>query len=118
MNAQNANPEAVVNAYIEGTATRNTDLLKSIFAENALMVGWLGPDLLHGGPEPFYDALEANEVGDDYSAEIIRIDITHPIAVAEISERNLLGMSFTNHFHLIHTDADGWKISSKLFRHY
>ncbi len=118
MSEHTKTPTAVVEAYIEGTRTRNTDLLKAIFSENARMTGYLGPDLLNDGPEPFYGALEANEVSDDYTAEIKSVTQTDKIASAWISETNLLGMSFDNHFHIIQIQDGSWRISSKLFRHY
>lgn len=111
-------PKSVVEAYIKGTATRDVALLKSVFHDGAIMTGWLGPDLLHGGPEPFYGALEANEVGADYSADIAAIQIDDKIATASIVERNLLGMSFDNHFQIIQLDDGTWRLSAKLFRHY
>ena len=112
-----ATPTAAVEAYIEGTRTRDIALLKSVFADGAVMTGYLGPDLLHGGPEPFYGALEANEVGDDYASNIVSVAEEGQIATAHITEDNLLGMSFSNHFQLIQTPDQGWKISAKLFRH-
>jgi len=113
-----SSPKSVVEAYIKGTATRDIDLLKTAFHASAIMTGWLGPDLVHGGPEPFYGALEANEVGDDYSAEITAIQVDDKIATASITERNLLGMSFDNHFQIVQLDDGTWRISAKLFRHY
>ena len=110
-------PAAVVQAYIDGTRTRDIDLLKSIFHEGAIMSGWLGPDLLVGGPEPFFGALAANEVGPDYAAEITASDQTNRIATATITEDNLLGLSFTNHFHMVQLADETWRITSKLFRH-
>jgi hypothetical protein len=73
--------------------------------------------LLCGGPEPFYGALEANEVGSDYSSEIVSITEDDTIASAELREANLLGLSFTNHFHMVRLDDGSWRIASKLFRH-
>lgn len=118
MTNPNASPQSVVDTYVTGTRTRDVGLLKQVFATDAVMTGWLGPDLLHGGPEPFYGALEANEVGDDYKADIVRVDVTDKIAHAELAEKNLLGMSFTNHFHIVQNADGAWHISSKLFRHY
>lgn len=110
-------PRAVVEAYVTGTRTRDVSLLKEIFHEKAVMSGWLGPDFLAGGPEPFYGALEQNEVGDDYTADIISVEQTDRIALAELRETNLLGLSFTNHFHMAKLADDSWRITSKLFRH-
>ncbi len=118
MSNHTSSPRAVVEAYVEGTRTRNVSLLQEIFHADARMTGWLGPDLLQGGPEPFYGALEANEVGADYGAEIGSVTVTDKVATAELFETNLLGMSFTNHFHLAEQADGSWKITSKLFRHY
>ena len=107
---------AVLDAYITGTRTRDVALLKSIFAEGALMTGYLGPNLLTGGPKPFYEALEANEVGPDYAARVSHVEVTGATACGRIIEDNLLGMSFVNDFHLV-KGSDGWKIVSKLFHH-
>jgi len=115
---QTKSPQAVVEAYVKGTRTRDTDLLKSIFGTGAVMTGWLGPDFLNGGPEPFYEALETNDVGEEYSADIVSVTQTDRIATAELAERNLLGLSFTNHFHMGQLPDGSWRITSKLFRHH
>ena len=108
---------AAVEAYVEGTRTRDIELLKKVFADGAVMTGYLGPDFLHGGPEPFYQALEANEVGPDYSHDIVSVTVTDRIATAELHEENLLGLSFVNHFQLAQLSDGSWRITAKLFRH-
>jgi len=118
MSDHTTTPKAVVEAYIHGTKTRDVALLKTIFADGAKMTGYLGPDLVQDGPEPFYGALEANEVGGDYTAEITALTEADKIASASIVEKNLLGMSFDNHFHLMQLEDGTWRIASKLFRHY
>lgn len=110
-------PRAVVDAYVTGTRTRDVALLEQIFHADAIMTGWLGPDLLNGGPEPFYGALEANEISPDYTATVVSVTEEDRIATAQLEETNLLGLSFTNHFHLVQLDDGSWRISSKLFRH-
>lgn len=107
---------AVLGAYETGTRNRDVALLKSAFHENALMSGYLGPNLLVGGPEPFYAHLEANEVEASYAAQTVHIDINGNAASARVVEDNLWGMSFVNDFHLIRADG-AWKIVSKLFHH-
>lgn len=112
-----ASPDAVINAYTTGTATRDIALLKSIFHEDAVMTGYLGSDFLNGSPEPFYQALEANEVASDYSSYTSDLTVTGKIACATTKEQNLLGLDFTNHFHLAQLEDGTWRITSKLFRH-
>jgi hypothetical protein len=110
-------PRAVIDAYAEGTRTRDIDMLRAAFHPDAVMSGWLGPDLLHGSPQPFFDALGANEVGPDYRSEITALEVDGPIAWAETREENLLGLSFLNRFHLLRLEDGTWRIVAKLFRH-
>lgn len=107
---------AIMDAYIDGTRTRNTLKLKAIFHETAVMCGYLGDDLLAGTPEPFYEAIENNEIAPNYAARIVHIDVIGDTARARIIEDNLLGMSFVNDFHLVN-GLEGWMIVSKLFHH-
>lgn len=107
---------AVMDEYEAGTRNRDTARLKAIFHDDAVMSGYLGPTLLVGGPEPFYDHLEANEVAPDYASRTVRVDVTGATALARTVEDNLFGMSFVNDFHLVR-GQDGWKIVSKLFLH-
>lgn len=111
-------PKAVIDAYTQATRTRDIALLKTVFHENSKMTGWLGPDLLNDGPEPFYGALEANEVGDDYTSETVSLTEGDSIAWAETRETNLLGLSFVNLFHMVRLSDGSWRITSKLFRHH
>ncbi|MEO1175153.1 MAG: nuclear transport factor 2 family protein [Myxococcota bacterium] len=118
MSDATSSPAAVIEAYAKGTANRDIALLKTVFHPNAVMTGWLGPDFLHGGPEPFFAALEANEVGPEYASETTSLEVTDKIATASTTETHLLGMSFTNLFHLAQLDDGSWRITSKLFRHH
>jgi hypothetical protein len=117
MSDATSSPQAVVDAYTRGTATRDVALLKSIFHEDAVMTGYLGPDFLNGSPAPFFGALEANEVGADYTSETISITVSDKIAQATTEEQILLGLNFTNHFHMAQLADGSWRITSKLFRH-
>ncbi|MEL7087473.1 MAG: nuclear transport factor 2 family protein [Planctomycetota bacterium] len=110
-------PEALVDAYVQGTRTRDITLLKAIFHESAVMTGWFGPDFLHGGPEPFYGALEANDIGPDYTSNVVSVDKADRIATAQLDESNLLGLTFTNHFQMCQIADGSWRITAKLFRH-
>lgn len=112
-----ASPEAVLDAYTRGTATRDVALLKSIFHPEAVMTGYLGGQHLMGGPEPFYGALEGNEVGADYTGATVALTTDGDIASGTTEEKNLLGLNFTNHFHLVKQPDGRWLITAKLFRH-
>ena len=107
---------AVLRLYEDGTRERDEDTLRAVFHEDAVMSGWLGPDFLVGGPEPFYAALRAQEVGPDYTARITAIEVTGATARARTVEDALFGLSFVNDFHLAR-GPEGWRIVSKLFHH-
>ena len=108
---------AVIDRYTEGTRTRDVAMLRDVFHANAVMSGWLGPDLLVGSPQPFLDYVEGNDVSPDYRSETTEVRVDGAIAWAETREENLFGMSFLNRFHLIRDGAGRWSIASKLFRH-
>lgn len=111
-----AEVEAVLRAYEDGTRERDPETLRAVFHEGAVMSGWLGPDFLVGGPEPFYDALRAQEVGPDYTSRVTAVDVVGATARARTVEDGLFGLSFVNEFHLAR-GPEGWRIVSKLFHH-
>ena len=104
----------VMTEYAEATRARSVERLSALFHPQAVMTGYLGPDLLVGGPGPFYDALAANEVSPAYRGMVLSVSVTGDTARAVVAEQNLFGMAFVNDFHLVRT-ADGWRIVSKLF---
>lgn len=108
----------VLEKYIEGSYTADTDLLKTLFHPDAAMSGFMGDELDIGTPQPFYDELEevpsAKESGEAYHAEIAFIHIAGSMASAGIVEENLLGINYVNHFHLLKIDGT-WKFISKIY---
>ena len=107
---------AVMDAYIAGTKNSDVAGLKKIIHPDASMSGYFGPNIMIGTPQPFYDQLEANEVGPEYAAHVVSVVVTGNTALGRIIEDNLLGLSFVNDFHLIKMDGD-WLIISKLYHH-
>ena len=108
----------VLENYIAGSYTADTNLLKSLFHDEAMMSGFIGGSLDIGTPQPFYDELDENpsakESGEDYSAEITFIHIAGDMASTGIVEDNLLGVNYVNHFHLLKMDGE-WKIVNKIY---
>ena len=113
-----ASVRAVVENYIKGSYTADTDLLKGCFHPDALMSGYYRGDLEIGSPQPFFDQLESEpsskSSGEDYQAEISFIHIAGRMASAGVVEDNLLGSNYVNHFHLLKID-DQWRIISKIY---
>ncbi|MEM1091103.1 MAG: nuclear transport factor 2 family protein [Pseudomonadota bacterium] len=116
MSDDTAAARAVIERYIEGTRSGDVSVLKSVFHPAAIMVGYLGPDLLTGGPEPFYQAMEANPPSAEtrYEAAITHLRVDGTVATATLEEKGVLGMNFVNHFLLI-KDCEDWAINAKNF---
>ena len=113
-----ASVRTVIDNYIKGSYTADTDLLKRCFHPNALMSGYYRGDLDIGSPQPFFDQLESElsskSSREDYKAEVTFIHIAGCMASAGLVEDNLLGTNYVNHFHLLKID-DQWRIISKIY---
>lgn len=110
---------AVIQDYIDGTYTADTDKLKGVFHEKAVMNGFLGPDCVLAGPSVFIQDIASapsmESAGDAYDAQIESIAVEGDVATVVLTETGFRGeAALTDFFHLIKGD-DGWKIISKLF---
>lgn len=114
------NVKEVIENYIKGTYEADISLLKNVFHEKARMSGYLGDELIIGGPEPFYEDLKSHpsmkENKDKYVPIITYIDVTGNIASATLYETGFFGnLCIEDHFHLIKSENEEWKIISKVF---
>ena len=118
-NSEEAAVRMVVQQYIDGTYQGDVKALKDCFHPKAVMNGYLGDQLLVGGPEPFFENIENNpsmaEGGAPYQGEIASLDVVGNVASVTIKETGFGGtMVFTDYFHLL-KDQGEWKIISKTF---
>ena len=109
----------VVQKYIEGTFTGNVKTLRDCFHPKAVMNGYLGGQLLIGGPEPFFEnmaqAPSMAEGGAPYKGDITSVDVAGNVASVILKETGFGGdMAFTDYFHLLKEQGQ-WKIISKTF---
>lgn len=114
-----ATPDAVLEAYIEGSRTLDADRLRACFRPDAVMNGYLRGQLLLGGPEPFFQdiaRMKASGVNHAaFHARITNLAVNGAVAQASVHMENLANaLDFQDFFHLIR-DADGWGIISKTF---
>lgn len=111
---------AAIQLYIDGAREGDVAKVRSAFHPQARMSGYLQGELLVGGPEPFYDAVQnapaPSKSGEPYRAEISRIDVAGPAASLVLEEGPYLGMQFTTYFHLLKVDGR-WQIVAKTFMH-
>ena len=111
--------KAVIQAYIDGTYEADVEKLKSVFAKNAVMNGYLGPDCVLATPSVFVDDIASapsmKSAGDAYDAQIESIHIEGDIASVVVSETGFRGSAtLVDIFQLVKIDG-AWKIVSKLF---
>ena len=110
----------VVQQYIDGTYQGDVKALRDCFHPKAVMNGYLGDQLLVGGPEPFFENMEnapssMAEAAAPYKAEIVSVDVVGNVASVTIKETGFAGsMDFTDFFHLLKVQGE-WKIMSKTF---
>jgi ketosteroid isomerase-like protein len=109
----------VVQKYIDGTYQGDVQALRDCFHPNAVMNGYLGDQLLIGGPESFFENMEKApsmaEGGAPYQGNIISVDVVGNVASVTLKETGFGGdMAFTDYFHLL-KEAEQWKIISKTF---
>lgn len=85
----------VVENYIEGTYTADVEMLKNVFHPNAIMTGYMGPDLMIATPTPFIEEVGSHpamkESGAPYKAEITNLKVTGNIAEATVYETGFFG---------------------------
>ncbi len=108
---------AVVQQYIDGTFEGDADKLAAVFHPQAVMTGYLGPDLLCGAVAPFLDAVRGNPAPRDtggYTAAITQVEVAGQVATATLSETGLMGTDFVDYFHLVCIDG-AWSIVAKTF---
>jgi len=106
--------------YVDATYRGDAAALRACFHPAAVMCGYLGEDLLVGGPERFFEDIAANpameSTGAPYVAEIASVEVTGGAASVRLDETGFFGsLSFVNWFHLIRDEDGEWRIVSKLF---
>jgi hypothetical protein len=110
---------AVVQLYIDGSATGDASKLKQAFHPEARMYGSLGDQRLDMPIAELYPMLEAKpmDVDGSYEASVTAVDQVDDAAIARLEESGCWGnVSFVDFFLLARIDGS-WKIVSKSFAH-
>jgi ketosteroid isomerase-like protein len=110
----------VVARYVDAVYTGDVAVLKECFHPAAVMSGYLGDELLVGGPERFFEDIASTpsmeSTGAPYSAETVSVEVAGDAASVRLDETGFFGsLSFSNWFHLIRGEDGEWRIVSKLF---
>jgi hypothetical protein len=118
-NKAEAAVRAVLDKYSEAVYRADVETLKNIFHPAAVMNGYLGDNLLVGGPEPFLADIGGHPAmagsGAPFKTEWTAIHVAGRTATATLEENGFFGSGhFVNYFHLL-LDGGKWKIVSKTF---
>ena len=112
---------ALIDRYVEGFVTADEGLLRSVFADDAVMNGYLGGVLIEGTPDPFITNTTSRpalaDSGDSYPYEVEHLSVTGDAASAIVREPDFGPHSFVDHLHLLKRNGI-WKIISKTFTTY
>jgi hypothetical protein len=110
----------VMARYVDAAYRGDAAALRECFHPSAVMCGYLGDELLAGGPERFYEDIgetpSMESTGAPYIAEVASVEVTGGAASVRLDETGFFGsLSFVNWFHLIRGEDGEWRIVSKLF---
>ena len=116
---QTAAVRVILERYIDAVYHADVEMLRGTFHPSAHMSGYLGDDLLVGGPEPFFADVGSRpsmaESGADYKARITSLEVSGRAASATLEESGFFGsMRFVNYFVLLAIDGE-WQIVAKTF---
>jgi hypothetical protein len=106
--------------YVDATYRGDVDALRACFHESAVMSGYLGEELLTGGPERFFQDIASTpsmeSTGVPYVTETTSVEVVGNAASVRVDETGFFGrFAFSNWFHLIKGEDGAWLIVSKLF---
>ncbi|MDE7406039.1 MAG: nuclear transport factor 2 family protein [Clostridiales bacterium] len=95
----------VAQAYLDGCNGGDSKIMKSSFHKNAT---------INGNPiQALFDGVD--QAGKATAAGRIDVlDVENDIAVIKVTMENYFGENFVD-LHLLHKEADGWKIVAKVF---
>lgn len=110
--------ESVIEDYVKGVSTGDTELLARTFRDDARMWGYLGPDLLSEPIAEFFKVVEDSRKDmswtEGFRHSIRSVEVNGRIAHGVLEEQGYLGADFVNHFTLVN-DGERWRIATKTF---
>lgn len=106
--------EATINAYVEGGRAGDASLMRGSFRSDAVIHGFMGPDLIAGPIQVLFDWVDENPPATDLSVTGVTVDLAGTVATARVELRDWLGHDFTDQFTLLEEDGT-WKITAKVF---
>jgi Putative lumazine-binding len=105
----------VLNTYISGAKTGNSEHMKPAFAGDATIYGYVGEELAFSGPiQTLFDWNQENGPAEGILARIAHLDIIGQVAHARVEAENWTGLRFTDLLLLVKRNGK-WAIQNKVF---
>lgn len=108
----------VITTYVESYIHADIEALRSVFASDAVMNGYVGERLVTGSPDIFIEnaanAPSLASKGLTPSYKIGDVEIRGNAAAVTINEHGFGDFNFTDYMHLLKRDG-AWRIVSKTF---
>ncbi|WP_181257357.1 nuclear transport factor 2 family protein [Pseudaminobacter soli (ex Li et al. 2025)] len=115
---QNTSPQAVLQAYIDGSRDLDRAKLAGCFHPSAIMTGFLLDNAIVGTPELYLadiDRMVSRGVSNEgYEAHVEDLTVQGSVASATVVMSGLAGLNFNDFMHLVEEEGR-WSIISKLF---
>ena len=115
---QYTTPQAVLQAYIDGSRDLDRAKLATCFHPKSILTGFLKGTPILGTPQLFLDDVSrmvaAGVQNTGYEAKIEAMSVEGSTASASIVMVGLAGLNFRDYMHLIE-ESGRWSIISKLF---
>jgi ketol-acid reductoisomerase len=106
--------EETVGKYLEAAKQGDTNLMKSVFHEEAKSLGYAGDDLVSDTTASLLTWLEQTGASPNIRAIVSSVDIVKSMASVKVEIKNWAGDNYTDFLTLLKTN-DGWKIVGKMF---
>lgn len=111
--------QSLMQVYFNAVYHADVPKLKTLFHEKAAMYGYLGPNMLAGGVQPFYDDLQSQpsmaQSGTDCRCVIKDIDVTGNTASCTLLVDGFYGAACVEDRFFLLKESGEWKISCKSF---
>lgn len=109
---------AVLTRYVESYLQADVDALRDVFADDAVMNGYVGERLVTGSPEVFIQnvgkAPPIVSLGGTPTYEIGEVEVIGNVAAVTVRELGFGALNFIDYMHLLKRNGV-WKIVSKTF---
>ena len=101
--------------FVKSVAEGNSSYAKDLFADEAVLFGYLDGKLEHGSIEQFYHNVDTVSAGNDFKARIDIVSIEETVAVVRVLEEKWGDrIDFTDYLLLLKINNE-WKCVAKAY---